>query len=253
MAHNRVFLVTFHTNATAMIIMKKQIHAPCLPGVFFLLILAAGCGGKNSTKQAENSAAFDSVKLPTYSGYTAVAITHSVKDFGSWLEMYLKFSDPESRISVYASPDDPNLITVFEFTKSHKDAKNSFDSEEFKKAMGEAGVTSEPAYRYFDIKYRASSKTDKVYRLGVTHTIEDYSKWKKAFDEDEPLRIEAGLELRAISTNADDPAIVNVMFATNDIDKAKNLINSDELKKKMSAAGVRSEPEFTVLTVTDLK
>lgn len=233
--------------------MKKRIHTPCLPGVFFLLILAAGCGGKNSTKQAENSAAFDSVKLPSYSGYTAVAVTHSVRDYGSWLKVYSEVSDPESRISVFASPDDPNLITVFELTKSHNDAKNSFASTELKKAMHDAGVTSEPVYRYYDIKYRANRKTEKLYRLAVSHVVSDYNKWKKAFDEDEPLRTEAGLELRAISTNADDPTIVNVMFATDDIDKAKNLINSEELKKKMSEAGVRSEPEFTVLKVTELK
>lgn len=234
-------------------IMNKQIHAFSLPGVFFLLILAGGCGGKNSTNQAENSAAFDSVKLPTYSGYTAVGVTHSVKDFGSWIKVYSEVSDPESRISVFASPDDPNLITVFELTKSHKDAQTSFASDQLKQAMHDAGVTSEPVYRYYDIKYRANRKTDKFYRLAVSHSVADYDNWKKAFDEDEPLRTEAGLELRAISTNADDPAIVNVMFATNDIDKAKNLINSDELKKKMSAAGVHSEPEFIVLKVTDPK
>ena len=233
--------------------MKKRIHTPCLPGVFFLLILAAGCGGKNSTKQAENSAAFDSVKLPAYSGYTAVGVTHSVKDFGAWLKVYSEVSDPESRISVFASPDDPNLITVFELTKSHKDARTSFASDQLKQLMHDEGVTSEPLYRYYDIKYRANRKTDKIYRLAISHTVVDYNNWKKVFDEDEPLRTEAGLELRAISTNADDPTIVNVMFATNDIDKAKNLINSDELKKKMSAAGVRSEPEFTVLKVTELK
>ena len=154
---------------------------------------------------------------------------------------------------MFASPDDPNLITVFELTKSHKDARTSFASDQLKQTMHDEGVTSEPLYRYYDIKYRANRKTDKIYRLAISHTVVDYNNWKKAFDEDEPIRTEAGLELRAISTNADDPTIVNVMFATNDIDKAKNLINSDELKKKMSAAGVRSEPEFTVLKVTELK
>lgn len=233
--------------------MKKRTQASYLPAVFFLLSLMAGCGGKNSTRQSENSAAFDSVKLPAYSGYTAVAVTHSVRNYGSWLKVYSTVSNPESRISVYASPDDPNLITVFELTKSHKDAKSAFASSELKKAMLEEGVTSEPVYRFYDIKYRASKKTDKIYRLAVSHSVTDYDIWKKAFDEDEPLRTEAGLELRAISTNADDPAIVNVMFATNDIDKAKDLINSDELKKKMSAAGVRTEPEFTVLKVIDQK
>lgn len=217
--------------------------------IFFLLILVVGCGGKNTNQQTENSAAFDSIKAPVYSGYTAVQVTHAVKDYRSWLKVYVDVSDPNSRISIYASPDDPNLITVFELTKSHKEARNSFASSDLRTAMQKAGVTSEPVYRYFDVKYRASSATDKIYRLGVTHAVNNYEKWKKIFDEDEPIRAEAGLELRAISTNADDPGVVNVMFATNDFEKAKNLINSDELKKRMSEAGVQSEPEFTVLKV----
>ena len=231
--------------------MKKLfIRALRILGILSPLIFTVGCGVQKSD-QAANSEAFDSVKLPVYTGYTAVAVTHSVENYNSWLKVYTDVSDPNSRISVYASPDDPNLITVFELTKSHKDAKNFFGSAREKEIMRKEGVVSPPVFRYFDVKYRANGKTDKLYRLGVTHAVADYERWKKAFDEDEPIRAEAGLELRAISTNAEDPSIVNVMFATDDIDKAKNLINSDELKKKMSAEGVRSEPEFTVLRVPE--
>ncbi len=218
-------------------------------GFIPLLVLVAGCGGGKTSSGEENSSAFDSVKLPAYSGYTAVAVTHSIKNYDSWLKVYTDVSDPSSRLSIYASPDDPNLITVFELTKSHKDARNSFASEKIKNAMQDEGVISEPVYHYYDIKYRSSGPTEKLYRLGVSHAIENYERWKKIFDEDEPIRAEAGLELRAISTNADDPNMVNIMFATNDIDKAKEVINSEELKKRMTEAGVRSEPEFTVLKV----
>lgn len=213
-----------------------------------LLILAAGCG-RNSTHQAENSQAFDSVTLSAYSGYTAVAVIHEVKDYDEWLKVYTDRSDPESRISIYASPDDPNLITVFELTKSHMDAKNVFASDQFKKAMLEEGVISDPVFNYYDVKFREPGKTNKQYRLGVSHEVENYEKWKKVFDEDEPIRTKADLELRAISTNADNQNMVNIMFATDDINKAKGVINSDELRKRMTEAGVRSEPVITVLRV----
>jgi hypothetical protein len=214
-----------------------------------LFLLLIGCSGENKTHQSENSAAFDSVKVSQYSGNTAIAVTHSVKDYDEWLKVYTDVSDPDSRLSVYASPDDANLITVFELTKSHTDAKNAFDSDDRKKAMEQAGVSSPPLFHYYDVKYRVTDKTDKIYRVGVTHAVTNYDQWKKVFDEDEPIRREAGLELRAISTNADDPNIVNIMFATNDVDKAKDLINSTDLKKRMAEGGVRSEPELTVLKV----
>ncbi len=219
-----------------------------LLGPASLLLIFTGCS-KPTSRQAENSLAFDSVKAPAYSGSTVVGVTHSVKNYEEWLKVYNEDSDPDSRISIYRSPDDPNLITVFELTKSHADARNLYASARLKQVMMERGVTSEPVYAYYDMKYRASDKTDKLYRLGVTHKVADYERWKQEFDKEEPIRAEAGLELRAISTNADDPSIVNVMFATDDIDKAKNLINSDELKKRMDEAGVESKPSFTVFKV----
>ena len=217
--------------------------------VISLLAFVVGCGGEKKSDQSENSAAFDSVKVPTYTGYTAVAVTHEVKNYDAWLKVYSDASDPQSRISIFASPDDPNLVTVFELTKSHEEAKNAFTSDHYKKIMLEEGVTSEPVYHYYDIKFRVTGKTEKIYRLGVSHEVENYDQWKKIFDEDEPIRSKANLELRAISLDADNSHMVNIMFATDDIDKAKEVINSDELRKRMQDAGVRSEPVFTVLTV----
>jgi hypothetical protein len=231
--------------------MKKQLLSamPFICGLSALMLL--GCGGKTKSNNEENSAAFDSITAPDYSGYTAVAVTHTVKDYHQWLKVYNDDSDPHSRLSVFASPDDPNLITVFELTKSHQDAKNTFSSDLLKQEMAEAGVTSVPVYQFYDIKFRAPDQTKKIYRLGVSHAVENYDNWKKVFDEHEQVRTEAGLELRAISTNADDPLMVNVMFATDDIAKAKDLINSEELKKRMAKGGVRTEPILTVLKVPE--
>lgn len=223
--------------------------APLAP-ILVVLLLIASCSSKK-TDQAANEAAFDSIRLSTYSGFTAVAVTHEVGDYKTWLKVYTDKSDPESRLSIFASPEDPNLITIFELTKSHKDAKNAFASPEFKETLLEEGVTSEPMVNFFDIKFRVTGPTTKLYRLGVTHEVDNYDKWKKIFDEDEHVRSKADLELRAISTNADNPNMVNIMFATNDIEKAKGVINSEELRKRMTEAGVKTEPAFAVFRVPE--
>jgi len=211
-------------------------------------ILCSSCGTKPVDQKA-NEAAFDTVKLTPYSGNTAVAMTHEVRDFETWLKAYTISSDPDSRLSIFSSPDDPNMITVFELTKSHEEARATYSSLEFRESLESEGVTSEPTINFFDIKFRVTGPTEKVYRLGVSHEVKDYDHWKQVFDEDEPIRAKANLELRAISTNADNPLIVNILFATDDIEKAKGLINSDELRKRMSEAGVRSEPVFAVFRV----
>lgn len=215
-----------------------------------VVLFLTSCGTKSSD-QAANEVAFDSVKLTPYSGFTAVAMTHEVHDYRTWLTAYNDLSDPDSRVSIYASPEDPNLITVFELTKSHKEARNAFSSPHFREILQAEGVTTEPVLSYFDVKFRASSSTNKIYRLGVSHEVDNYEHWRKVFDEDEPIREKANLELRAISTNADNPNMVNILFATDDIEKAKEVINSEELKKRMTEAGVRSEPVFAVFRVPD--
>ncbi|MBL7848769.1 MAG: hypothetical protein JNL40_14980 [Cyclobacteriaceae bacterium] len=219
------------------------------PGLLGILIFTA-CGTA-STDQKSKSEAFDSVKITPYSGNTAVAMTHEVRDFDSWLKAYLRMSDPDSRLSVFSSPEDPNLITVFELTKSHEEARTLFTSPEFRQTLEEEGVTTAPLLNYFDIKFRMSVPTEKKYRLGVSHEVSDYDHWKKIFDQDEPVRTKANLELRAISTNADNPNMVNILFATDDIDKAKEVINSEELRKRMTEAGVRTEPVFAVFRVPE--
>ncbi len=206
------------------------------------------CGGASSDSNSKE-AAFDSARVNPYSGNTAVAMTHEVRDFEEYIKAYRDLSDPDSRISIFSSPEDPNLITVFELTKGHEEARSILHSSAFREHLEAEGVTTEPQVAFFDVKFRVTTPTEKKYRLGVTHEVSDYEHWKKVFDEDEPIRAKANLELRAISTNADNPSVVNILFATDDIQRAKEVINSDELRRRMSEAGVRSEPVFAVFRV----
>ena len=122
--------------------------------LILLTIVLAGCGGKPS----ENSDT-------KYSGHTAMRITHAVRDFPAWLKVYKEVSDSASWISVYVSPDDPNLVTVYELTTSHAEARKKFSSEDMRRAMKRAGVSSEPIINFFDIKYRKTSKSNKVFQV----------------------------------------------------------------------------------------
>lgn len=211
-------------------------------------VLLFACGGPGK-KSGNKETAFDSVKISLYTGSTAVSMTHEVKDFEAYVKAYRSLSDPDSRISIFSSPEDPNLITVFELTQGHEQARSAFHSAEFRQSLEAEGVTTEPTFAFFDVKFRVTTPTEKKYRLGVSHEVGDYTHWKKVFDEDEPVRSKADLELRAISTDADNPLMVNILFATDDIEKAKRVINSEELRRRMKEADVRTEPVFAVFRV----
>lgn len=215
-----------------------------------LTFLSSSCG-PSSGDQREKGEAFDSLELTPYSGSTAVGITYEVRDYETWLRAYKAHSDPESRISIFSGAEDPNIITVLELTRSHEEARAAFASPEFRETLEAEGVISEPVIGYFEIKVRVTTVTDKKFRLGVSYEVENYEQWKKIFDEDESIREKSNLELRAISINADNPSSVYLLFATDDIVRAKEVFNSDELRKRMTEAGVLTEPVFAVLNAPE--
>jgi hypothetical protein len=97
-------------------------------------VLVCSCGSP-STGSKDKSSAFDSAKLVRYTGNTAISMTHEVHDFEAYVKAYRSLSDPDSRISIFASPDDPNLITVFELTTSHEEARSAIQTQAFKASL----------------------------------------------------------------------------------------------------------------------
>lgn len=206
------------------------------------MLFLSGCGSKPSG-QPET----------VYTGKTAMRITHSVRNFSEWLKVYQEVSDSAARISLYVSPEDPNLVTVYEFSASHEDAKKKFSSEQMRKMMKRAGVSSEPVITYFDVKYRRNAPTKKMYRVEITHDVEDYETWKRVFDAGEERRINAGLELRGIFLDADNQTMVGVVLATDDVEKLREMMASEEFQKIKKEAGITSKEMVMVLKVPDLK
>ncbi len=150
-------------------------------------------------------------------------MTHEVHDFESCIKAYRKLSDPDSLISVFSNPEDHNLITVFELTKSHDEARTTVQSEAFRGSLKDEGVNSEPTFSLFDVKFRATVPASKIYRPGVSHEVDDFEYWKGEFDKDEAIRIKANLELRALSTGTENLSMVCILFATGDLEHTKRL------------------------------
>ena len=79
--------------------------------------------------------------------------------------------------------------------------------------------------------------------FGIFHEVKDYSSWKTVFDEDLPRREEAHFEFLDILESVDNENYLAVFFRTPDHKSAKTFI-SDDLRQKMSEAGVVSVPSF---------
>ena len=72
--------------------------------------------------------------------------------------------------------------------------------------------------------------------------VKDWDAWKKEFDENKQVRLDAGLIDRLIGHDINDNHQVLIIFAVTDMAKAKAFLQSADLKDKMEKAGVEGKP-----------
>jgi heme-degrading monooxygenase HmoA len=83
--------------------------------------------------------------------------------------------------------------------------------------------------------------------LLVHHTVEDYAKWKLVFDEHATNRKTGGSKGEHLFRNADNPNQIVILFEWDDLDKARQFTQSDDLRQAMQRAGVISRPDLYFL------
>lgn len=81
----------------------------------------------------------------------------------------------------------------------------------------------------------------------VRHKVQDFARWKGAFEAHAPKRAAAGLSNARLYRSADDSSEVVILLDTADIGKAMQFISSAELKEVMKNAGVIDRPDVYVL------
>jgi heme-degrading monooxygenase HmoA len=76
----------------------------------------------------------------------------------------------------------------------------------------------------------------------VIHRVEDYSKWKPIYDEDGSTRKAKGSKGSFVFHNANDPNHIVVISEWENLEKAKNFAESEDLINTMQKAGVVGRP-----------
>jgi hypothetical protein len=78
----------------------------------------------------------------------------------------------------------------------------------------------------------------------IHHKIEDYSKWKPAFDDHANYRAENGSMGGKVFRNADDQNDLFILLEINSIENAKKFVSSADTKEAMKKAGVVGMPSI---------
>jgi hypothetical protein len=83
--------------------------------------------------------------------------------------------------------------------------------------------------------------------MTITHKVANYAKWKPAYDSHDSARLANGLHNYVIARGTDDSNMVMVAMRMDDVDKAKAMAASPELKERMKKGGVIGMPSIDYL------
>lgn len=83
--------------------------------------------------------------------------------------------------------------------------------------------------------------------LLVRHKVSDFAEWKRGYDAHLPKRVEAGLTEKYLLRGAHDPNEVILLFAAQDVNRAKAFAESADLRETMQKVGVVDKPDIYFL------
>lgn len=229
--------------------------------LFTIVAFLAACSGGSTevveeTDETAEAEATEEASEEAAGPFTIMAISHEVDDWTAWKAAYdehkpMRDEAGLEELAILVNIDNPNDVYVVSRSRDHESAAGFADSEDLKAAMENAGVPGPPNIKYVDILSSIGEGVELTQRywLMIKHKVEDYEKWRPLFDEDESNREAAGMVTVSVGKDKDDANMIRIMFAFDDLEKAREYSVSEELKTKMEEAGVIGEPTFKWMEV----
>ena len=81
----------------------------------------------------------------------------------------------------------------------------------------------------------------------VRHRVRNYDHWKPIFDDHTPTRHQYGLTAHTLYRDAEDPNMITIIFKTEDPERAREFIGTEDLRETMMRAGIEGTPEIHFL------
>jgi quinol monooxygenase YgiN len=204
---------------------------------------AAGVRGKPEVWLAQMSAVGP---LPPDGVETVSAVaTFEVRDFDAWLKSFRGSAGAleEAGVVTWAagtSVESPHHVLVHAVGTDLDRLRELAGSEATKRAMKEAGVVGDLEVWYARDAEIWIAGGSAIARLEV----EDFSAWKRGFDESAAGLREAGIRFVTVSRDRDDERRAIVHAVSRDLAALRAYASSDAMKAAMAGSGVVGEPEI---------
>ena len=81
----------------------------------------------------------------------------------------------------------------------------------------------------------------------VRHKVEDYEKWRPAYDEHGATRKTSGCKGTQVFRNAENPNEIVMLLEWDNLENARQLVQSEDLREAMQRSGVTDQPDIYFL------
>ncbi len=182
-------------------------------------------------------------------------VWHKVANYTKWLALYESHDSARLANGLHnyvigrGLDKDSNMVMVALKMDDTEKAKAFAASPDLKAAMQKGGVLGAPKISYVDVQMSDTSSNPIITRVMRMAKVKDYDVWKKAFDGNKQMRVDAGLVDRALGYSVGDNRNITIVYAVSDKKKADAYFASPELKERMKTAGVEGAPETFWYTV----
>ena len=225
----------------------KRVQFFTTTGIAAGIILFSSCNSNSDKKAEENKTDSLTAKTETVtapSGPTEVMIVkHKVADYARWKPGYdahdsARLANGLHSYVIARGVEDSNMVLVGMIMDDADKAKAMAADPGLKDVMKKAGVVGAPEIDYLHSVMNDTTSIQQTIRLMVRYKVKDWDAWKKSFDSNKQVRMDAGLTDRVVAHTVGDNHNVTLVFAVADMDKAKAFLGSKDLKERREAARV---------------
>lgn len=179
----------------------------------------------------------------------AALVIHEVEDFAKWKPLF----DGHQGARVAASAlghhlnrgaDNPNLLAVYVPAADKDKLLALLSGEEIRSIMKAGGVKGTPSIKIMKPISNDAILDRPTAGMIVVHKVDDYAKWRVAYDEFDSTRKALGITGHAVNQMADNANEVVVYHQAESVDVLKKFAESPELKTAMTRAGVAGPPQI---------
>lgn len=222
-----------------------------------IVFIVSSCGEGEKKEEAPDTSTVkppEPVSTIDTTPHNMVTILHKVSDFGKWMAAYEGHDSARLAAGLHnyvigRGLMDTNMVLIALRADDFAKAKAFSQSADLKEVMKKAGVASAPEVHYTVVTWQDTANVGGIPRAMTLFTVKDKAVWRAAFEGGAQERSDAGIVMRNVGHDADNPNGIRLVSALSDTAKAMAYYKSDAMKKRIAEGGIVGEPKRFFFTI----